>query len=188
MRRLPWFALVGSAALVAGCGDHRLVLDVDVLSYLDPASARASFGPVPAVPGGATTGEQAVFANRDVNLLEGLSSAVQVDAVSLSLAAEVADSTGSGSDTLRVYLSSPDVDPRSTPPVIARAVPMAPGVTDTVRVSVDGDPRVAELFAARRMRMTFTMALRGPESGAALNGRVRLTALRAVVIGSRTGW
>ena len=44
---------------------------------------------------------------------------------------------------------------------------------------------MAELFTGKRMRLTLTNALRGPDAGADLNGRLRVHALDAVLIAGR---
>jgi hypothetical protein len=177
-------ALLALAAL-AGCGDHALVLKVDILSYLDEAAATFPFGPIPAVPGGLATGEQTLVPDREVNLLEGLSDVADVQSVTFSVAAIVRDSTGSGEDTMRVYMSDAATAPRATPPVLVLPLVLVPGRTDTVAVATDGDARVRALFAQRRLRLEVTTSLRGPAGGADLNGSVRLDALDAVVVAKR---
>src|SRR5262245_2196062 len=104
-------AALGVLALAA-CGDRNLVLKVDVLSYLDPQMTQVAVGPVPPTPGGFVSGEQEVV-TQDINLVDGTSSVAAVEGISISMSAEVADSTGSGADTLRLYLSDPAVNPRS---------------------------------------------------------------------------
>lgn len=188
MRSKRMVFAVTALALLAGCGDRRLVLDIDVLSFMDPATTHATFGPVPAVPGGLASGEKAVVSNESIHLLDGVSSAITVESVSFALTAVVTDSTGSGEDTLRVYLSPQGQDPMTTPPVVEAPIVMAPGATDTVTVNVDGDARVNMLFAQHDVALSFTTSLRGPSSGAALNGGFALTQLRATVIGGRSGW
>ena len=185
MRTPRWITAVTALALIAGCGDRKLVLKVDVLSYLDPADTMASFGPVPAFPGGVATGELAMVNDAQINLLAGLSDAAEVQSVTVSLSTVVVDSTGGGSDTLRVYASDPGTDPRTTLPILEQTVVMTPGATDTVTAVLDGDARLAALFAAKKMRLTVTTSLRGPASGADLNGRLWIRALDAVVIAGR---
>jgi hypothetical protein len=163
-----------------------LILNVDVLSYLDPADTQGSFGPILAVPGGLATGEVPIVDDLQVNLLEGLSSAVDVQSVSVRLAAIVRDSTGSGADTLRLYVSDDVTPPRSTTPVVVAPFALSPGVTDTVEVNAMADPRVAALFASRKMTISVTTSLRGPSSGAPLNGDIRLSVLSAQVIAKRS--
>ncbi len=185
MRTLRASLALLALALVAGCGDHALVLRVDLLSYLDPADTRQRFGPVPVVPGGLATGEQALVPDLEVNLLEGLGDVADVQTVSVSVSTIVRDSTGSGSDTLRVYMSDVEVAPRTTPPVITYVLPLTPGSTDTLATDFTGDARVAALFAQRRFRLAITTSVRGPVAGDPLNGEVLLRALDAVVIAKR---
>lgn len=186
MSRLRVTLALLALALVAGCGDHALVLNVDLLSYLDASATHQRFGPVPVVPGGLATGEQELVSDLDVNLVDGLGDVAEVQTVTVAFAAVLRDSTGAGSDTLRLYLSDPSVSPRSTPPAFEVAVPLVPGQLDTVATDFTGDPRVAALFAQRRFRLTLTTSLRGPDSGAPLNGEVWLKSIDAVVIARRS--
>lgn len=178
-------ATLVSMALLAGCGDRRLVLKVDVLSFLDPAATQGSFGPIPAIPGGLVTGEQPLISDLQINLLNGVDDVASVQSVTFSLSAVFHDSTGSGADTMRVYMSDVATDPRTTPPVLTLPIALVPGQTDTVDVAVDGDSRVAALFLQPQVRMTVTTSLRGPASGPDLNGRFHIRALDAVVIAAR---
>lgn len=185
MRARRWMALGALALLLTSCGDRQLVMNVDVMSWVDPAAVSGSFGPVPAVPGGIATGEQTVLDGMEIPLVNNMGQVASVDMVTFRVSAVVRDSSGSGADTLRLYLSSPWVDPRSTPPVITLPVAMTPGVTDTVEVTTDADARVAQLFVDGKLKMSLTMSVRGPESGEALNGGFRLNKLDATVIASR---
>jgi hypothetical protein len=186
--RITRGALVLAAVTVlCGCGDRRLIVNVDVLSYLDPSQTQAEYGPVPAAPGGWATGEQPLVDDLQVNMLDGLNGTVDVQAVSIRIAEIVRDSTGSGSDTLRLYASDTGTSPTSTTPILVQVIPLAPGISDTLTAEVEGDARVAKLFASRAMRVSVTTSLRGPSSGAALNGSVRLSRLDATVITRRTG-
>lgn len=178
--------LLAAVVGLSGCGDRRLIVNVDVLSYIDPGQTQAAYGPVPAVPGGFATGEQPLVDDLQVNMLDGLNGTVDVVAVSIRIAEIVNDSTGSGSDTLRVYASDTGTPPLSTAPILEQVIPLVAGASDTVTAVVEGDARVAALFAGRAMRIAVTTSLRGPASGAALNGRVRLSGLDATLITRRS--
>jgi hypothetical protein len=179
----------GAVALVlAGCGARNLVLKVNVFSYLPAGSAQQSFGPLAAIPGGFATGEQPVVDDYTVNMLDGLHNAASVSSVSIHMQALVIDSTGSGEDTLRVYIGDSNTDPRTTTPVFVAPIVLQPGVTDTINVSLDGDSRLQQIFTQKQMRLTLTTSLRGPSSGAALNGRFQLSALDATVVAGFSGF
>jgi len=175
------------AATLAGCGDRNLIVNVDVLSYLDPSATQFAFGPVPPVPGGLTTGEVAVVQDVQINLIERPNDLAKSQSVSLVFGAEVRDSTGSGSDTLRVYMSDVATDPTTTPAVATLPFNLVAGQIDTVQVSVAGDQRLVSLFDGKSLRLTVTNALRGPASGANLNGRVQFSVIRATVVAGRKG-
>lgn len=185
MKRGRALAALLTIAVLAGCGDRRLVLRVDVLSFLDPATTQGAFGPVPAIPGGFASGEQPIVDDLQVNLLDGISDVATVETVTFSLSTMFQDSTGSGTDTMRVYMSDMATDPRATVPVLMMPVVLTAGQSDTLNVVLDGDSRVAELFLQRQMRMTVTTSFRGPSSGADLNGRYQILALDAIVTASR---
>ena len=181
---LPLLAALAVMALV-GCGDRSLVVKVDVLSYLNPDSIAVSFGPVPAAPGGIYSGEQTIMKDIEINMVDGLSSVADVEGLSLNMSVLSADSTGSGADTLRLYMSDVAVDPLSTTPVMILPVTLSPGVTDTVTVEAGGDTRMADLFAQKHLRLTVTTAFRGPDSGEDLNARIAIIGLDAVLVAGR---
>jgi hypothetical protein len=185
MRTRTFLIVAATALALTGCGNHNLVMQVDILSYLDPAMRSIDIGPIPAATGGIASGEQALVDDASVNLLQGLSGVAEVHAVSIVMSAIVRDSTGSGVDTLRIYASDRETEPTDTEPIVEEVVTLSPGVTDTVNVTVAGDQRVADLFVQHGMRLTVTTSVRGPETGDALRGSVRLRALDAVVIAGR---
>ena len=182
MRARQILLLAAVAVMLAGCGDRNLVLKVDVLSFVGPASRAVDFGPIPIFPLGLWTGEITVIDDQHISMLQGLSDAVAIQTVTVSLNALAIDYTGSGADTIRVYLSDEQTNPRATPPVLTLGFALNPGQTDTIRTVLGDDPRVTSLFAAKQMRVSVTTALRGPVLGSSLSGRLELTGIDAVVI------
>ena len=185
--RLAGLVLLATAFLLQSCGDRNVVLRVDVLSYLDPADTQFSFGPIPAVPGGLYSGEQPVVRDLAVNLVDNFSNVAAVNTVSLGLDVRWADQTGSGTDTVRVYMSDANTDPLRTQPVLVQPVTLAPGVSDTTSAQITGDSRVLSLFAQRKMRLAITTAYRGPSSGSSLAGSAVIQRIEAVVVAGRKG-
>ena len=188
MRMRHTLLLAAAAVMLAGCGDRNLVLKVDVLSYTDPASRAANFGPIPAFPGGFVTPEVAVIDDKHVSLLQGVSDAVNITSVTLSLGALAIDYDGSGQATVRIYMSDELTDPRTTAPVLTEPINLVPAQTDTLRAVLGDDPRVKALFAGKQLRMSVTTELRGPVSGNDLSGRFVFTAIDGVVIARSKGF
>ena len=187
MRTRTLAAVLGGALLLAGCGDRNLVLNVDVKSFLAESQSKAAIGPVPPLAGGLFLGEQPMVDDVTINLLQGVSGMVAVHDVSVRIRTAFHDSTGGGSDTLKVYVSDENTDPMSTAPALVQAVTFTPGMSDTVESTLSGDPRIAEIFTKHRMRLSVTTALRGPAAGAPLNGRFEVLKLDAVVVAGRKG-
>ena len=175
-------ALVGSLALaalllgLAGCGDHSLILNVDILSFLAASETAGHYGPI---PGGVT--DSVTIVSRSLDLLPGVNDITNVTDVRITAAAAFANATGSGEATARIYVSAAGTDPftADTTPIVL-PVTLAPGVTDTVSVTVAGDTELAGLFlgdeAELGIRIEFTSA-----PGPALEGDFRLVTLQAVV-------
>lgn len=180
--------LAAAAVMLAGCGDRNLVLKVDVLSFTDPASRAANFGPIPAFPGGFVTPEMAIVNDQHISMLQGVSDAVNITSVTVSLGALAIDYTGDGQATVRMYMSDELTDPLTTAPALTQIVTLVPAQTDTLRAVLGDDPRVAALFAARQMRVTVTVQLRGPLTGSALSGRFVFTSIDGVVIARSKGF
>ena len=90
-RMLQPTMLAFAAALLAGCGDRNLVVNVDVLSYLDPSATQFAFGPVPPQPGGFASGEVAIVKDAQINLIERPNDLAKTQSVSLTFAAQVTD-------------------------------------------------------------------------------------------------
>ena len=96
-------AAVAVLAILAGCGNRNLILRVDLLSFLDPADTQAHYGPVP----GGLSDSVTVTAARRINLLPGLKDVTVVQDVTVYVAGEFHNLTGTGSGTLKVFLSGP---------------------------------------------------------------------------------
>lgn len=182
-------ALATSLSLsITSCGPRQVIVGIDVASWIPAAQRSGSFGPMPAAPGGMTTGEVPVLDRLAVRALGGLDDVAVVHSVRFEVSATVVDSTGSGADTLRLYVGAPGQDPRQHPAVIEVPVALTPGETTIAEATRHADARVAALLLAGDCTLTLTQSARGPSSGEALNGRFRLDRIRAVLTAaSRVG-
>lgn len=151
--RTPVFLVVALAALAsAGCGNHNLVLDVDLLSYLD-ASQRTLH--VEAVPPVGVPGEVPIL-DQSIGLIEGLDQAAAVRSVTLSLAGTISVEAGAGSGRLRLYLS--EVGGAPSAPVMDVPVTFAAGSPAVVDVTTEAGPEVARLFAREELQLRAVIA------------------------------
>ena len=173
---------LGAVVFLAGCGDRDLILRIDLLSFLDPGERTTHYGPIPPALGDTVT----VISSRRVNLLPGLQDVTVVRAVTLELAAEIRNQTGSGSGTIGLYISGPGSDPfvaDTSPLVVPFAV--AGADTDTVSVTLAGDQELAELFTGKEAELGIRAAIQSGIGPAPLEGDLVLTRILAIVTAKR---
>jgi hypothetical protein len=167
---------VTCALLAAGCGDHQLILHVDILSFLGASETSGHYGPI---PGGVS--DSVTVTSRSIDLLPGVSDITNVTDVSVTAAVAFANATGAGQAAAKIYLSPHGTDPftTDTTPIVI-PVTLAPGVTDTVSVTIAGDSELAGLFLGSKAQLGIRIAFTS-DPGPALEGDFRLTVLEAVV-------
>jgi len=178
-------ALCAAALLVPGCGTGDLVLNVDILSFTRELQDPFVFPPVPAAPGGLTTGEQALVDDQQINLVEGLADAAAIREVSLRFQSIALATSGTGVDTLRVYLSDASTPPLNTTPVLVQILQFNLGAPDTATSVITGDSRLNGLFNNSSLRVSVTTSFRGPSLGQPLAGSLTVSGLDATVIAKR---
>jgi hypothetical protein len=168
-------ALVLAVAL-AGCGDHSLILRVDLLSFLTPAETQAHYGPIP----GGVTDSVTVASSRTINLLPGINDVTTVSSVTIDAVGTFANQTGSGSGVVKIFVSAEGTDPFTTDTTpIVLPITLAPATTDSVAVTIAGDSELADLFLGKTAEIGIRMTLHsvtGP-----LEGDFALTTLKAIV-------
>jgi len=172
-------ALVGAlwvGLVVAGCGAKDLILRIDILSFLSASETQAHYGPI---PGGLA--DSIVVASRSLSLLPGVKDITTVKSVALDAAGVFANTTGSGTGYVKIFLSAEGTDPftTDTTPIIL-PVTLAPATNDTVRVSIAGDQQLAALFLADKAQLGIRVSL-AAAVGPAVEGDFTLTELRAIV-------
>ena len=163
-------AMIG---VLVGCGDRRLLLKVDVHSFLSTAQRQASYGPIP--PGAAAS--VSVTQNTNINLLSGLGGVVDVEALDLSVQGIFDNQAGSGTADICVIFAQPGgaVVDSLTFPIILQG-----GVVDTVDAEISGSQALANLFGQENLEVTVRLdfAADGPVGLApALRGEFELTRL-----------
>ena len=171
-------ALVLAALLgaVSGCGDHALILNVDILSFLSPSETSGHYAPIPGFS------DTVTIVSRSLDLLPGVNDITNVTDVHITAAAEFANLSGAGTATARIYLSAAGTDPfmADTTPIVL-PVTLAPGVTDTASVTVAGDTELAGLFLGDEAELGIRIEFASASPSEPLEGDFRLVTLQAVV-------
>jgi hypothetical protein len=165
------------ALVLAGCGDKSLILRVDILSFLSASDKQSHYGPVP----GGLSDSVTVTAARSLSLLPGIKDITVVQNVEIDAAGVFANTTGSGTGTVKIFLSPEGTDPFTadlTPIVLP--VTLTPATNDTVRVVVAGDQQLKDLFVGNKAELGIRATL-AASAGPAVEGDFTLTELRAIV-------
>jgi hypothetical protein len=179
-------AVLTTLMTLAGCGAHQVILNVDVLSFTP--SLQQPFTGVPDVPANAPpiSGTHTVVDKQQINLLSGLGDATTIHDVSFRVQTVANATGGSGSATLRVYLSDTNTDPLTTTPILTQQLTFTAGTPDTVTSTIGGNAQLNALFAKKQLQLSIDGTFVGPTSGAALSGAsLKFVLLDAVVIAGR---
>jgi hypothetical protein len=184
VRRMPaLLTLLAALAALPGCGNRSLVLTVNLLSFLDPAQRTQDYGPVP--PDVPRTDVD--VASQEVNLVQGVGDAVNVESASLKLGVRFENQTGSASGSLRVYIAPADsADPYSVPPVADVPVTLMPNDTTHIDTEIDSSPELAAALTQSRAKIAVRISFDTTGSLAPLQGTETTEELVAIVITKRS--
>jgi hypothetical protein len=149
MRTRAFIVIAVAALALAGCGNHKLVLKVDVLSYLDDSQKSIIVGDVPA---GSLPEPVPIVSDMTISLIDGLSGATEVQSATLSLGGQVTVASGSGSGKFKLYLSDEGTAPLTTQPVMNVPVTFSAGGPAIISETA-GNLAMAELFTQKKLRL-----------------------------------
>jgi hypothetical protein len=170
--RAKWLCLVALTAAAAGCGEGRVIFDIDVFSFLSGANADTLpyVGPLP--PGVPDT-----IPVQTIRSL-GIGSSSLVDTVRLIGSVDFVNATGTGSVNFQVYFDTAKSTVYTGTPAFSVSGPVTPGATTTSPFDVDIiDPAMRQLFLAP----TVYVGIRASATGT-ISGTAKLSALRARVV------
>jgi hypothetical protein len=165
--------LVAIGGVLVGCGDRRLLLKVDVYSFLEPDETHLIYGPVP--PGGSA--RLSMSQNTNVNLLSGVGGVVDVERLEFSVQGIFDNASGSGRGTITVFFSQPGGAPVDS---LDFPLDLAPGRIDTLETSVAGSEALARLFSQETLELTMRLDFEAdgpPANTDPLAGQFELTHL-----------
>lgn len=174
MRRLTLIALF--LPLLAGCGNRNLVLTVDILSFMDPASKVVNYSiPVP-VPNDTVE----VFSD-SLNLLQGVGDVTHAVAASMDIAASFDNTSGAATGNLLIYIASANAsDPFTTTPFADVPFQLFAGQVTNVSTHVEASAALAEVLSHDRAKVGVRVVFNG--TSFPIQGTETLTQLTATVI------
>ena len=156
-------------------------MTVDVLSFMDPGSRVANYGPIP----GPAVAETVTVVSDTLNLLQGVGDVTTVTSASLKIAASFDNTSGSASGRFLVYIAPVDSgDVFNTPPLADIPVVLSPGTITNVSTQVDSSPTLAAALTQDRAHLGIRWILNGIVG--ILQGTETLTELKAVVIAQKS--
>ena len=181
MRTRAFIVIAVAALALAGCGDHNLVLKVDILSYLDASQKTFNVAVIPAT---GEVGTVPIVSDMTISLLDGLNDAAKVRSAALSLGGQVTVESGSGSGKFKLYLSGEGTEPLSTTPVMNVPVTFTAGEPAIIHAETAGSLAVAELFTQKNLHLAMVLDSVTIVS-TVTNMNVTLSKLEAVVLAGR---
>ncbi|HEU5261568.1 MAG TPA: hypothetical protein VFU41_09125 [Gemmatimonadales bacterium] len=178
MTKVAMLGAVCLGAALAGCGEGRVILNVDVLSFIKPSGRDTLRYDVPGPPIGSVTVDSSMTPIK-IGLPSGLSKS-SVVSDTLSVAALLENATGSGDVQYRIYFAKDSAQVYNTTPYIDASSGPVSGTTTVPLVSTAvtlGDTvfNTNELWMGMRARLTVN-------AGPNLSGRVRATEIRLAII------
>ena len=170
--RAKWLCVVALTAAAAGCGEGRVIFDIDVFSFLSAANAESLpyVGPLP--PGVPDT-----IPVQTINAL-GIGGASLVDTVRVLGSVDFENSSGTGNVTFQVYFDTVKSTVYTGAPAFSVSGAVTPGATTTSPFDIPDLPTALKpLFLAS----TVYVGIRASATGT-ISGTARLSALRARIV------
>jgi len=162
--------------LLVGCGNRNLILTVDILSFLDPASKVVNYNiPVP-IPSDTVE----VFSD-SLSLLQGVSDVTRAVAASLDIAASFDNTSGAATGKLLLYIASADSsNPFTTTPIADVPFTLLAGQITNISMHVDASASLAEALTHDKAQVGLRVVFNG--TSFPVQGTETLTQLTATVI------
>lgn len=172
-RRRSRLLIAAVLALAAGCGEGRLIFDVDVYSFLKGVGQDS-------VPYLAPSPLPDTIPVQQVNgLVTGLGSSA-VESVTVSGSVDYVNATGSGTVGLKIYFDTVATVYADTPAVVVTPVAVTPGTTSTTPFQ----GTVPAILNQRLLNTKIFVGMRviATATSGTVTGKARLTALRLRIV------
>lgn len=174
MRRLIPIALL--LPLLVGCGNRNLILTVNILSFMDPATRVVNYGPIPPSPSDTVE----VFSD-SLSLLQGIGDVTRVTSASLDIAASFDNTSGAATGDVLIYFAAADsATPFTTTAIADVPFTLLSGQVTNVSTHIDTSPALAAVLTHDRAKVGLRLIFNG--TSFPIQGTETLTKLTATVV------
>ena len=164
-----------------GCGDVRVVTDVDVASFLPAADTNPSYGVNPPIPPGVPPVSIAIGPNT-FNIPDGLDELAEVEEADLGVRAIVVNETGTGQLDLVMYFGRSGENPFANAPAAIFSTPLVPGTATIIEQTVELTPEIQGMLADSEIRFAYEVRVDGSQSSNPLLGSVLLEKMNLRIV------
>lgn len=168
--RLTWLAVAAGAALVVGCGEGRVIFNVDVLSFLDAGDDTVHY-PSPIPPADTIKNPPILF-----RLPPGLGGKGTVDTVAVTVGADAVNSSGTGQLSFEIFFGADAA-------TLYNGTPYAQGsatftVPDSIRITPPAIPVIGDpLFTKDSLYFGVRLSV-----APGMTGRLRLSTVQLRIV------
>lgn len=179
-RRVPILSLL-TALLVLGCGASRIIVNVDVVSFMVEADANPTYGEDFPIPPGLPPVSLRVGPST-VEIPEGLGEVTEILDADLDFRASVDNQTGSGELEVRLFLAAEGDDLFAQGPAATFHLTLAPGAVDVVEERVVLTEPARSLLADATLQFGYELKVDGSGSSENLLGAVHMEVISIRVV------
>jgi hypothetical protein len=177
-RHTTILAVLALTGILLGCGKNRVLIDVDVTSFISEQELSSTYSTGGLVPPDSMTVDSPVI---EVVLMEGSQDFVDAEELSIDVGIEYDTQSGDGDASFTVFFAdSPQAVFNTAPVTTVPAVLVSGGVTNAT-ATFEADQRIIDLFTQERAYMGLRFNYR-PASNVALQGVYTITNLMAHVV------
>jgi hypothetical protein len=174
-RRAATVLVAVLVALLPACGKNRVLVDVDVRSFMDPSELVNPYDAPPLVP--LTVRLQPIA----VDLVEGFSDFGQAESATLDVGVLYDNAVGTGTGRFTIYFASDTASLYTTTPVAVIDAVLQPATQTTGELQIQADPRLLDLFTSKEFWMGVDMEWT-PQGTEPLQGNLTITDVHARVV------
>lgn len=176
--RTLWFGLILMLLSGPGCGDSRIIVTVDIESFLSDADKSPAYGPVPPLP----VLVSVRIGPNSVQGPEGLGDLAEIEDADLKVRAVVNNLTGTGTLDFRVFFAAPAVDPFVQVPAGVFQVALNPNESVIIEETIELTAAIQTLFTESELVFAYELLLDASQSATAVEGAVSVEVLTVRVV------